>query len=63
MYIAFWWGNLRERNHMEDPDVNGCKILGHILEVDCTGMDWIDMALDRDRWRVLVNAVINLRVP
>jgi hypothetical protein len=27
------------------------------------GMDWIDMAQDRDRWRTLVNAVMNLRVP
>jgi hypothetical protein len=27
------------------------------------GMDWIDMAHDRDRWRALVNAVMNLRVP
>jgi len=28
-----------------------------------TGMEWIDMAKDRDRWRDLVNAVMNLRVP
>jgi hypothetical protein len=27
------------------------------------GMDWIDLAQDRDRWRELLNAVMNLRVP
>jgi len=32
-------------------------------EVGCGGMDWIGLALDRDRCRTLVNAVMNLRVP
>jgi hypothetical protein len=31
-------------------------------EIRCGGMDWIDLAQDSDRWRVLVNTVMNLRV-
>ena len=47
----------RPRHRWED------NIKMHLQEVGCGGMDWIELAQDRDRWRTFVNAVMNLRVP
>jgi hypothetical protein len=34
-----------------------------LREIGCDGMDWTDLAQDRDQWRALVKTVMNLRVP
>ena len=64
MYTEFWWGNLRERDHLEDSGVGGRLILRWILrQWDVGGMGWINLTEDRDRWWALANAEMNLRVP
>jgi hypothetical protein len=52
-----------ERGHLEDPGVDGRTILKCIFRKCYWGMDWIDLAQNRDRWKDLVNVVMNLRVP
>ena len=64
MHTGFGWENVsgkrplgRTRHSWED------NIKIYLQEVGCGGMDWIELAQDRDRWRVLVYAIMNLRVP
>jgi hypothetical protein len=63
VYTGYWWGILREKDHMEDPGVDGRIILRCIIRnLEVWGMDWIELAQVKDRWRALVIAVMNLRV-
>ena len=48
---------------MEDPGIGGKIILKWHFKKWDGGMEWIDLAQNRDRWRALVNTVVNLWVP
>jgi hypothetical protein len=63
VYTGFLWRYLRERDYLEDPrlrweDNNQMDL----QEVEFWGMDWIDLADDRDSWQALASAVMNLWV-
>jgi hypothetical protein len=57
-------GNPEGKKPLERPRsrwVDNIKM--YLREIGWDGMDWIDLAQDRDQWRALVNTVMNLRVP
>jgi hypothetical protein len=70
-YVAWIWRKRREKNAYRimvgKPEGKRARWLDNMKmnprETRWGGMDWIDLAQDRDQWRTLVNTVINLRVP
>jgi hypothetical protein len=51
-------GKPEGKGHLEEKNIKM-----DLQQVGCGGMDWIDLAQDSERWRALVIAVMNLRVP
>jgi hypothetical protein len=58
-----WWGNLKERDHWGDQDIDGRIILMNLQEVGGGCVGWMELAQDRDRWRALASTVMNCGVP
>jgi hypothetical protein len=64
MHIGCWWEKPQVKRPLGRPRrrwVDNMKM--DFSEIEWGGMDWIDLAEDRDRWRALVNTVMNLWVP
>jgi hypothetical protein len=61
-HIGFWWINLRERDNFKDCGV-GRIILKLIFKKKNGGVEWIDLADDRQRWWAIIKALMNLRYP
>jgi len=62
VYTGFWWGDLRKGSHLEDGGVGGRILFKWIFKKWDGGMDWIELALDKNRWWVFVITVMNFRV-
>jgi len=62
--IVSWWGKSKGKRPLGRPRRRWVgNIRMDLQEVGCGYKDWIGLAQDRDSWRTLVSAVINLRVP
>ena len=63
MYTGFWWGNLRERAHLEDLNRWEDNIKMYPQDVSWGEKDWIFLAQNGSMWCANVDVVMNFRVP
>ena len=55
--------NLKEREYLENVRVDMRIILKWTLKIELTGVNWINLAQNKDKWQAFVKTVINLRIP
>jgi hypothetical protein len=60
VHTKFWWGNLKGRDRWENGDADGYY---NGRSAGWEMVDWIHLAHDREKWRVLVSVIITLRAP
>jgi hypothetical protein len=64
MHIGYWWESQTEKRPLGRPRhrwVDNIKM--DLRQIGWDGMDWIDLAHNRDQWRALVNMVMNVQDP
>jgi hypothetical protein len=62
MHTGYWWESQKKMRPLGRPRrrwVDNTKM--DLREIGWGGLNWIDLAQDRDQWRALVNTVMNLR--
>jgi len=64
MYSGFWWVNLRVKDLLERPRRRfEDKVVAYVKKIVLEGVKWMDLAENRDRQQVVVNKVVNFRIP
>lgn len=63
MHTFFHLENLKERDCLEDMAIDQRLTLTLILEHITQGMDWVNLAVDRDKWKAPVNMAVNDVIP
>jgi len=62
-YTGFWWGNMKERDHLEKLGTEERITKTDFKEMGWKGVDWIRIPQHGNRWRAVVNTVLNHKVP
>jgi hypothetical protein len=62
VHTGFWWGKLKERVHLKDLSIDTTILKMDLNKMGKDGVDWINLAQDRDKWWAPVNSVMIIQV-